>query len=253
VARSGARIAAAGAWLPEAAGSVGSPARAFADTVGAEVLRATDLRFSFEPGQAVLRDVSMSGHAGERIALVGPNGSGKSTLGRLLVGLLRPDRGAVRIGDADPAHLGAAELARRAGYVFQDPEHQFLAERVLDEVALGLTTDEQARMPELMDRLHLPLGDFGERSPYRLSGGEKRRLSLACILVRRPAVLVLDEPTFGQDRHGYQELLEILDEHVDAGTCLITATHDERFVRDMAARVIRLDEGWVMADEGAAA
>jgi energy-coupling factor transport system ATP-binding protein len=89
---------------------------------------------------------------------------------------------------------------------------------------------------------------FGERSPYRLSGGEQRRLSLACILIRRPRVLVLDEPTFGQDRNGYASLLEILREHLDLGACLIAATHDERFVRDVAERVIELDDGWVLSD-----
>jgi energy-coupling factor transport system ATP-binding protein len=271
-ARSGARMAAAGTWLPaalerelagsrpltkSAAGALGAggpsgfdgTSRAGTAIRRAEVVRATDLRFAFELGRPVIRDVSLSAVEGERIALVGANGSGKSTLGRLLVGLLRPDRGTVALDGADPARLAAADLARRAGYVFQDPERQFLAERVENEVTLGLTPAEVARVPELMSRLALPLDRFAERSPYRLSGGEQRRLSLACILIRRPRVLVLDEPTFGQDRNGYASLLEILREHLDEGACLIAATHDERFVRDVADRVIELDDGWVLSDE----
>jgi energy-coupling factor transport system ATP-binding protein len=103
-----------------------------------------------------------------------------------------------------------------------------------------------------MERLGLPLGEYADRSPYRLSGGEQRRLSLASALVRDPAVLVLDEPTFGQDRLGYEALLSILGERLSAGACLITATHDERFVRDVAGRVIELDDGWIVRDEAVA-
>jgi energy-coupling factor transport system ATP-binding protein len=250
--RSRASMVAAGTWLPaslegQRPGSA-FPGPVTAPAIGAEVVRATDLRFAYETGRPVLRDVSVTARQGERIALVGANGSGKSTLGRLLVGLLRADRGTVRLGSVDPARLGAADLARRAGYVFQDPERQFLAERVGDEVSLGLTREEAARVPDLMTRLDLPLDRFAWRSPYRLSGGEQRRLSLACILVRRPHVLVLDEPTFGQDRRGYASLLDILREHLDQGACLIAATHDERFVQDVAGRIVELDDGWVVRD-----
>jgi energy-coupling factor transporter ATP-binding protein EcfA2 len=185
---------------------------------------------------------------GERIALVGPNGSGKSTLARLLVGLLRPDAGRIELGGDDPSRLRSAELARRAGYVFQEPERQFLAQSVTDEILLGLDPADGPRAEDLMTRLGLPLERFGTRSPFRLSGGEQRRLSLAVALVRRPGVLVLDEPTFGQDRIGYEGLLAILGEHLDDGACLIAATHDERFVRDVAGRVVTLEAGRIEHD-----
>ncbi len=251
-ARSAGQMAQAGIWLPasprvEGEGEPRDPAGSAG--VGEPILRASGLRFGYEVGEPVIRDLSFEAAAGERIALVGPNGSGKSTLGRLLVGLLRPDRGQVELLGSNPSRLAAADLARRAGYVFQDPERQFLAERVGDEIALGLTPPEAARAGELMERLGLSLDRFRERSPYRLSGGEQRRLSLACILVRRPTVLVLDEPTFGQDRHGYTGLIEILGEHLDDGACLIAATHDERFVGDMAGRIVRLEDGWIVSDE----
>ncbi len=240
-------MAAAGIWLP------GSPATSPLAPlqVGREILDARDVRFGYDRRLPVLRDVDLVASAGERIALVGPNGGGKSTLARLLVGLLSPQHGTVRLDGRDPARLPPATLARLAGYVFQRPEEQFLAQRVVDEVTLGLRGDEFVTAGQLMDRLGLPLGSFGERSPYRLSGGEQRRLSLACALVRRPSVLILDEPTFGQDRHGYEALLAIIGELISDGTCLIAATHDPRLVREMAGRIVTLDDGWVVGDEPA--
>jgi energy-coupling factor transport system ATP-binding protein len=116
---------------------------------------------------------------------------------------------------------------------------------------LGLRPGELDAAADVMDLLGLPLGEFGERSPYRLSGGEQRRLSLACALVRRPGVLILDEPTFGQDRHGYEALLAIVGAMVDEGTCLIAATHDVRFVRDMARRVVTMEGGRLIGDDPA--
>jgi energy-coupling factor transporter ATP-binding protein EcfA2 len=249
-ARSVRRLRAAGVWLPAALEPKQRPGplRGLPEPgrgAGATVVRADAVRYGYDRARPVVRDVTLDARAGERIALVGPNGSGKSTLARLLVGLLRPDHGRVELLGADPARLPPADLARRAGYIFQEPERQFLAQRVKEEVSLGLTAEERARVEPLMDRMGLPLEQFGERSPYRLSGGEQRRLSLACILVRRPAVLVLDEPTFGQDRRGYESLLRILREHLEGGACLIAATHDARFVNDVATRIVELDEGWV--------
>ena len=189
----------------------------------------------------------------ERIALVGPNGSGKSTLGRLLVGLLRPDHGTVLLGADDPSRLPPAELARRAGYVFQDPETQFLTNTVADEVMLGLRPDERAASGDLMDRLGLPLAEFGARSPYLLSGGEARRLSLACVLVRWPQVLVLDEPTFGQDRHGHEALVEIIRERPRPGSACLRRPRSalRRAGRGPDHRARRgLDRGRSPRDEG---
>jgi energy-coupling factor transport system ATP-binding protein len=210
---------------------------------GPSIVAADHVSFGYEPGQPVVLDVSVRVGAGERVALVGRNGSGKSTLGLLLVGLLRPDAGEIQLRGADPARLRSATLARRAGYVFQDPERQFLTASVAEEVRLGLTPDELGRVDGLMTRLRLSLDEFGSRSPYRLSGGEQRRLSLACMLTRRPDLLVLDEPTFGQDRLGHEALLEILRDRVEAGTGVVAATHDRRFVAAFARRVVAMDGG----------
>jgi energy-coupling factor transport system ATP-binding protein len=244
-------MAAAGIWLPARTDSAppSRPAVGGGAVAGDPVVATEDLGFAYERGAPVLQDIGVAFGAGERVALVGPNGSGKSTLGRLLVGLLRPATGRVRLRGADPSRLPAADLARRAGYVFQDPEAGFLTDTVREEVTLGLAEDERAAVPALMGRLRLSLEEFGTRSPYRLSGGEARRLSLACTLIRRPGLLVLDEPTFGQDRLAYDGLLQILREHVDRGVCLVAATHDERFLADVASRVVTLDAGRIVRDD----
>ena len=255
--RSAAHLRDAGIWLPAAV----ERRLRVPDTVtrisprqdgrsgGGPIITASGLRFGFDRNEPVLRDVDLHIDAGERVALVGPNGSGKSTLAQLLVGLLRPDAGEVRLLGDDPARLRPAELARRAQYVFQDPERQFLAQTVEEEVLLGLRFAVRQSTRVLMGRLGLPLERYGRQNPYRLSGGEQRRLSLAVALAREPAVLVLDEPTFGQDRHGYESLLDILEERLAGGTTLIAATHDRRFVADAIDRTIELAGGWIAIDE----
>ena len=213
------------------------------------VLTMAGVRFGFEPSRPVLRDVSIEVTPGERVAVVGPNGSGKSTLLRLAMGLYRPLAGAVRLGERDPSRMPPVQLARLAGYVVQEPELGFLGESVREEVELGLAPAQVAYARELCERLRLPLETFGDRSPYRLSGGEQRRLSLVTGLARRPLLLVLDEPTFGQDRRGHEALAAALDELVGEGSAVLAATHDDRFVRDAIDRRIELAEGWIVADE----
>jgi energy-coupling factor transport system ATP-binding protein len=270
--RSGTRLREEGIWLPAAveaelrpsveatdirdrprggaplAGS-DEPVRIPASPTGPPVVATTALTFGYDRAVPVVRDVELVIEAGERIALSGPNGSGKSTLGRLLVGLLKPAHGIVRLLGQDPSRLSNRRLAELAGYIFQDPEVGFIADRVIDEVTAGLPARRRGEAEAVLERLGLPPAEFGGRSPYQLSGGEARRLSLAVALVRQPALLVLDEPTFGQDRRGYDALLQILRERISTGASVIAATHDERFVADFADRRIELAEGWIVADE----
>lgn len=249
MARSGQRMAREGIWVPDgdrsAGAMAGPPQPGSAGTARGirPLVEAERLGFAYERGPRVLEGIGLRAVSGERIALVGANGSGKSTLGRLLVGLLRPSEGHVALQGRPPHPMPARELARRAGYAFQDPEEQFLKLRVDEEVSAGLTAAEAERVGPLMETLGLPLERFGARNPYTLSGGEQRRLSLACLLVRQPALLVLDEPTFGQDRRGYESLLGLLRGRVEAGAAVVLATHDLRLVRDLAPRTIALGAG----------
>jgi len=118
------------------------------------------------------------------------------------------------------------------------------------EISLGLDLASRRQAIDLLERLGLPLERFGGRSPYRLSGGEQRRLSVATALARRPRLLVLDEPTFGQDRRGWEAMAAIVDELVGEGTAVIAATHDARFAATVARRRIEMADGWVVADDG---
>lgn len=184
----------------------------------------------------------------EAIAVVGPNGSGKSTLAMLLAGLLVPRAGRVIAGEALLAGHGleplaswpARELVRHVGTVFQDPEHQFLARTVREELLLGPrrigvpSRESDRRVDELLERLRL--GHLAAANPFTLSGGEKRRLSVATALATAPALLVLDEPTFGQDRRTWGELLQLLAALRDAGRGIAFVTHDLAFAHALADR-----------------
>jgi energy-coupling factor transport system ATP-binding protein len=244
-------LLAAGVWLPGASVATDGSAATAPHPDGPTRLGrpprldVRDLSFAYPGGSEVLRGLDLLAGHGERLAVVGANGSGKSTLARLLVGLLRPDRGAVAIDGRSPHDVAPRERAALAGLVFQDPELGFLAQTVDEEVRLGLpagpATDAAAM--SLMATLGLPLATFGRRSPYRLSGGEQRRLSLAPALLRDPRLLVLDEPTFGQDRAGVVALVARLRELADEGTTVMAISHDERFVAAFGERVVELRDG----------
>jgi len=193
-----------------------------------------------------LAPVSLSVGAGEVLAVTGPNGAGKSTLALLLGGLLAPTGGRIHgFDDERPPHKWrAATLTGRIGSVFQNPEHQFVTSRVADELAvgprrLGRSPAEVARTVEkLLERLRL--SKLAGANPYTLSGGEARRLSVATALATAPRLLVLDEPTFGQDRRTWIELVTLLATLRDDGHGIVAVTHDDDFVQALADRTFPL-------------
>jgi energy-coupling factor transport system ATP-binding protein len=200
----------------------------------------------------VLRDVRLEVPPGDVLALVGPNGAGKSTLAHHLIATLRAPRGTVFLGDRDIGEIPRAELAETVGYVFQNPEHQFVASTVFDELAFGPRLRGQPEA-QVRSRVEAMLADFGliglsAANPFKLSHGEKRRLSVATMLILNQRVLVLDEPTFGQDRRHAAALLEKFRAMNAAGTTLILITHDMRLVAQHARHVAVLDAGRIVAD-----
>jgi energy-coupling factor transport system ATP-binding protein len=241
-----AELEATGVWLPGP--PVSTSLRSRATRAGPSLAIARDLAFRY-PGSPTYAlesaDAGVSG--GEAVALVGPNGSGKSTLALLLAGLLRPGRGTVRLGDDDAWRLEARRLVTRVGTVFQEPEHQFVTRRVDDELAVGPLragrdeTEARRISGELLERLHL--SHLAAANPFTLSGGEQRRLSVATALATAPPLLVLDEPTFGQDRRTYTELVTLLERHRDAGGGVVFVTHDPDLVARLADRRITVHKG----------
>jgi energy-coupling factor transport system ATP-binding protein len=246
----GQELADAGVWVPDHPPA--APPRRDRPSAHALVL-AERLAFRY-PGAATdaLEGVDLQVRSSEALAITGPNGSGKSTLAMLIAGLLVPRLGSVLAAEALYAGHGlepiarwpARELVRRIGTVFQDPEHQFLADRVRDELLIGprragVAEDAAGRRAdELLERLHL--GHLAEANPFTLSGGEQRRLSVATALATAPALLVLDEPTFGQDRRTWAELLHLLAALRDEGRGVCFVSHDTAFVHALADRTLAL-------------
>jgi energy-coupling factor transporter ATP-binding protein EcfA2 len=225
----GGRLAEQGVWVP------GHPLpRRKAVAPPADLLvRADDVTAAHR-----LPSTCLAVRSGEALAVTGPNGAGKSTLALMLGGLLRPTSGRIHaFGDPRPPHKWrAGALAGRIGSVFQNPEHQFVTSRVADEVAVGGVAPP--RVAELLDRLRLT--HLAGANPYTLSGGEARRLSVATALAAAPRLLVLDEPTFGQDRRTWIELVDLLARLRDDGHGIVAVTHDDAFVDALADRVVAL-------------
>ncbi len=271
-ARHGDALAAAGVWVPDPPAthhqprgdhathdqSRGDHAMRHEPEGAAMTAQAAVVRHPGAPSPAV-RGVNAEVHVGRALAVTGANGSGKSTLALALAGLLRPERGAVVAGvnladglGRDPARWSGPELVRRVGTVFQDPEHQFLTGSVREELRLGpLRAGDghriaDQRADDLLDRLRLR--HVAGANPFTLSGGEQRRLSVATALATRPALLVLDEPTFGQDRCTWAELVDLLAALRDGGAAVLAVTHDRALVHALADDVLVLSDGQVLRE-----
>ena len=198
----------------------------------------------------VLRGVDLDVAAGEFVAVVGANGAGKTTLLQAIAGVVPPPRGTVHVDGLDVGRTDARTLATRIGFVFQNPEHQFIAHTAFDEIAHGLrrqgfAPDEvEARAHALLDRFGL--SHKADTHPFLLSGGQKRRLSVGTALVAGAPLLALDEPTFGQDRARADELLGLLRELNDEGTTVLVVTHDMQLVAEYADRTVVVGEGGIL-------
>ena len=218
-------------------------------------------------GKAVATGIDLAFKPGQITALVGANGAGKSTLALTLAGLLEPVDGEVSASGelaagAHGVHPGdwkSTELASRISYVFQNPEHQFATGSVLDEVMLGPlrvgVEESQARERARTLLRRFDLLRYENANPYTLSGGEKRRLTVAAALASAPRVLILDEPTFGQDRCTWMQMVQLIHGLRSDGVSIIVVTHDRELVTALGARVIELQpensrREWEPAQDG---
>ena len=217
-----------------------------------EVLLSTKELAISHSSEPIASHINLEFRAGQITALVGANGTGKSTLSLTLAGLLPAVSGEVVASDAlakgangaNPMKWKSPDLAKRISYVFQNPEHQFACGSVLDEVMLGpLRTgvpEDEARekAQELLKRFRL--ARYAKANPYTLSGGEKRRLTVAASLAAAPRVLILDEPTFGQDRKTWLQIIRLIASLRSEGVSIIVVTHDRELVEALGARLVEL-------------
>ena len=241
-----------GMWLPgdDVAAEVGpAPEVAPASSEDAPIARVTDLSIGYDQDAPVRSGIDLTLERGVSTCIVGANGAGKSTFALTLAGLLPPLAGTVEVETSDgtrgdPHEWSSKQLLDRMSMVFQEPEYQFLASTVAEELAIGpraagMSEEEIAPLvEEHMDVLGLT--KLARANPMTLSGGEKRRLSVATALISAPELLILDEPTFGQDRGTWLGLVRLLRAALARGVTLVSITHDPAFVAAMGQRVVDL-------------
>ena len=207
------------------------------------------LSYDYPDGRRALDDVSLQIGMGEKVAIVGPNGAGKSTLLLHLNGILTSADGSVHACGLDMRKENLGKVRAGVGMVFQNPDDQLFSPTVFDDVAFGLLyqglpeAEVRARVAQALATVEI--ADFGDRVPYHLSAGEKKRVALATVLAMDPEILVLDEPTSGLDPSGRRSFINLLD---SLPQTMLVATHDLRKVRELFARTVVLDGGRVVAD-----
>jgi cobalt transport protein ATP-binding subunit len=216
------------------------------------VIQLEDVSFSYSAAVEALRNVSLTVNKGEYIAIMGENGAGKTTLVKHFNGLLKPKKGRVLIDSEDIAQKSIAMMARKVGLVFQNPDDQLFAEDVEEEIGFALHNfgyDDKV----IKDRVEwavnlLDIQRYLKSSPFILSGGERKRVALASVLAWNPEVLVLDEPTVGQDYGQKERLKHFLVQLRTQGKTVVIVTHDVEFVAMSQPRIVLMAQGRIVAD-----
>jgi energy-coupling factor transport system ATP-binding protein len=218
-------------------------------------VQVNNLDFTYPDGTKALENINVSINIGEFIALIGQNGSGKTTLSKLLNGLYKPSSGEVLVDGLKSKSTPIVQMVRRVGYVFQNPDHQLFNNNCWDEIAYGprnieLPEEEvKIRVEEATQVVGLPQIYF-EEHPFFLSKGLRQRVAIASILALRPQVIIVDEPTTGQDARQSFEIMDFLkDLNENHGHTIIIITHDMPIVAQYAHRVILMSEGKILADD----
>ena len=215
-------------------------------------VRFEGVSFSYPSGVQALRDIDLDVGDGEAVAVIGENGAGKTTLAKHMNGLLRPDSGKVWVGDWDTAERTVAQLSRRVGYVFQNPDDQLFERSVRAEVAfgprnLGLSASDVRSLVEA-SLATVGLEAEAESHPYDLHVSQRRLVALAATLAMRTPAIVLDEPTTGQDAAGVQRLAGIVEALKAEGRTVVTISHDLDFCAEHFERVVVMSGGRILAD-----
>ncbi|MGP3668138.1 MAG: energy-coupling factor ABC transporter ATP-binding protein [Candidatus Bathyarchaeota archaeon] len=216
------------------------------------MIKLENVCFQYHTGIQALINVNLEIMEGVVLAIMGENGAGKTTLIKHLNGLLKPSKGRVVVDDLDTKRVSVAELSRKIGIVFQNPESQFFCETVWDEVAYGLKNFNYPknliteRVEEVLKLLNLE--NVKTSIPFKLSEGEKRRLAIACVLAWNPKYLVLDEPTLWQDYDEKLRLQEIIGKLTSKNKTVIIATHDVEFITELDCKAVLMSKGRIVAE-----
>ena len=210
-----------------------------------------NISFNYPGREPVIKDLQLQFFRGDRIGLVAPNGSGKTTLFHLIMGLLTPTAGTIEfMGKPMVSGEDFAVLRQKIGLLFQDADDQLFSPTVIEDVAFGPLnlgcSREEAREISLQTLAFLGLSDFADRITFKLSGGEKKLVSLATVLAMKPEVLLLDEPTAGLDRKTKARLMEILN-HLELSYIIIS--HEFDFLKETAHHIYTMENGRIILDE----
>ena len=216
------------------------------------MIEVENVRFRYPSGVEALKGVSLVIKNGEFVAIMGQNGAGKTTLVKHFNGLLKPSEGTVRVDGVETTKTSVAALSRNAGFVFQNPDHQLFSETVEEEIAFALKNfgfeDEVIEQRITWALNLLGLTQYRKTSPFLLSGGERKRVALASVLAWNPNMLILDEPTIGQDYQQKEKLRQFIVQMQAQGKTVVIVTHDVEFVAESNPRVVLMKEGTVVAD-----
>jgi len=216
------------------------------------MLSVENVHFAYTSGVEALKGVSLTIRDGEFTAIMGQNGAGKTTLVKQFNGLLKPTQGRVLVDGVETTKTSVAALSKNVGFVFQNPDHQLFSETVEEEIGFALKNFGYQK-EVIEDRITwavnlLGLGQYRKTSPFMLSGGERKRVALASVLAWDPKVLVLDEPTIGQDYQQKENLRQFIMQLQSQGKTVVVVTHDVEFVAECNPRVVLMREGKIVAD-----
>jgi energy-coupling factor transport system ATP-binding protein len=220
--------------------------------VGGEMIIFENVEYVYPNGFKALNRINLEVNSGEVVALMGENGAGKTTLLKHLNGLLKPTSGRVLIDGVDTRHSTVASLSRKVGIVFQNAEDMFFSPTIQEEIAFALNNfhfpGDVIRKRVDWALKFMELEEYREKSPFLLSGGEKKRLALAIILAWSPDILALDEPTVGQDILQKEKMIQIIRQANQQGKTIIISSHDVEFIAELKPRIILMSKGRIVRD-----
>lgn len=212
-----------------------------------------NINYKYDKGRSVFENFFIELDSGETTILTGPNGSGKTSLTKLIMGILKPQAGRIRILGKDTKYLTLGEIGETIGYVFQYPERQLFATSVMEELTFPLLFKGENKEKTLNKAEYLiktfDLEEVKDSFPFFLSYGEKRRLAIASVLMNNPKYLILDEPTASLDSHRIEVLLDILNNLKDEKIGTLIISHNTDFIEEHGDRIVCLERGKIISDK----